>query len=676
VLCDLEGKTRKEVARQLGVPEGTLSGWLTRGRLMLARRLARHGLPVSSGVLVSVVTENALTAGVPAAVVSTTMNAAGLLAAGPAATGVLSTRVAALTEGMLRTMLLTKLKIATAVLLMVSAGFGATGLIQYARANKSSLQSVPLAEKGTGEKPQQADSQKPGRTRVATRQSKRDLKITVGKETTYISGPFDSDGYIDYETALNEKLSKDVTPEKNANVLLWKALRPEPKRTPMPPDFFRWLQIPSPPLQGEYFIDLPRYATETLHLNPAEQTDELRKQRFWASQRPWITQDYPRIAEWLKANEKPLALVREATRCPAYYNPLVARKTGEEGWYELLGTLMPGAVKCLREVGPALTVRAMLHAGEGRFEQAWQDLLTCHRLGRLIARGADSDEFVIGLTIDQAASDAALALLDRANRTTKQVQAWQHDLNELPPIPPVADKVDLGLRFTFLDSVMLARRGPVRTLRFIAILEGRGKSTPGVTEPEPSQAFLESMDWDSILRTGNRWYDRVVTATRGTDRATRENEIKQIDEELKAMLKAAGTPADLIKAIREKEIPDKEVSKHLGCILTELALIRIRYLQKAADRHEQARRNGQVAFALAAYHGDNGSYPEKLDRLAPNYLEEVPSDLYSGKALIYRPSEKGYLLYSVGFNGQDEGGNGSDDSPRGTTHMCACRCRS
>jgi hypothetical protein len=43
----------------------------------------------------------------------------------------------------------------------------------------------------------------------------------------------------------------------------------------------------------------------------------------------------------------------------------------------------------------------------------------------------------------------------------------------------------------------------------------------------------------------------------------------------------------------------------------------------------------------------------------------VPTDLYSGKALIYRPSENGYLLYSVGVNGLDEQGRGRDDTPPG-----------
>ena len=47
VLCDLEGKTRKEAARQLGLVEGTLASRLARARTMLAKRLARHGLELS-----------------------------------------------------------------------------------------------------------------------------------------------------------------------------------------------------------------------------------------------------------------------------------------------------------------------------------------------------------------------------------------------------------------------------------------------------------------------------------------------------------------------------------------------------------------------------------------------------------------------------------------------------
>src|SRR5262249_6620406 len=111
--------------------------------------------------------------------------------------------------------------------------------------------------------------------------------------------------------------------------------------------------------------------------------------------------------------------------------------------------------------------------------------------------------------------------------------------------------------------------------------------------------------------------------------------------------------------------PSKELGTKLGAVLIDFFRRDIHRMKRAADRAEQTRRNLSLAFALAAYRSDHGSYPEKLDLLAPQYLEEIPNDLYSGKALIYRPSEHGYLLYSVGDNGLDDGGRGSDDTPPG-----------
>jgi RNA polymerase sigma factor (sigma-70 family) len=116
VLCDLEAKTRKEAARLVGCPEGTLSTRLMRGRTLLARRLTRRGVVLSAASLATLVPPTAAAAVAPLLITATT-RAAAMMATGAVGTGV-STTVSALTEGVLKAMWLTKLKVLAAVLLV------------------------------------------------------------------------------------------------------------------------------------------------------------------------------------------------------------------------------------------------------------------------------------------------------------------------------------------------------------------------------------------------------------------------------------------------------------------------------------------------------------------------------------------------------------------------------
>ncbi len=85
ILCDLEGNPRREAARRLGVPEGTLSSRLATGRRMLAHRLTRLGLAVSGGALAAALTVRACAA-VPAALSAAAIR--GVLLSATAATAV------------------------------------------------------------------------------------------------------------------------------------------------------------------------------------------------------------------------------------------------------------------------------------------------------------------------------------------------------------------------------------------------------------------------------------------------------------------------------------------------------------------------------------------------------------------------------------------------------------
>jgi RNA polymerase sigma factor (sigma-70 family) len=124
VLCDLEGRKRKDIARQLRIPEGTLSSRLATARTMLARRLARHRLAVSGATLALALSELPAT-GVPSALVVSTIHAA-------TNTGAIAARVSAMTEGVLKTMLLNRLKTLTAGLLSAAVILVSVALTYHA----------------------------------------------------------------------------------------------------------------------------------------------------------------------------------------------------------------------------------------------------------------------------------------------------------------------------------------------------------------------------------------------------------------------------------------------------------------------------------------------------------------------------------------------------------------
>jgi RNA polymerase sigma factor (sigma-70 family) len=168
VLCELEGMTHKEAAEQLGWPIGTVSSRLSRARSMLARRLSRLGVSLSAGSLSALLAQESASASMPPQLIGSTARAAILVAAGGVATaGAFSAEVGALTGEVLKIMLMSKLKITTAVLLMgvtltvvgtslayqkkpAAGGTGGTNQKEKLAAQKAEAVIVPVF-RGTGD---------------------------------------------------------------------------------------------------------------------------------------------------------------------------------------------------------------------------------------------------------------------------------------------------------------------------------------------------------------------------------------------------------------------------------------------------------------------------------------------------------------------------------------------
>jgi hypothetical protein len=476
-------------------------------------------------------------------------------------------------------------------------------------------------------------------------------KYSIGKTTTYVDGPLDKDGHINYPAALNARMGKGVTPANNANVLIWNAVGPRPQGDRrMPAEFFKLLGITEPPEKGDYLIDFARYRKEHLKVTKRDTGDDTFGPLIRA---PWAAKDHPECAAWLKASEKPLAIFVEASKRTEYFSPLVPPRT-DLASSSLMGARLPAVQSC-RVAGHALAARAMLRAGQRRHEEAWQDLLACHRLGRLIARGGTLIEFLVGVALDGIATQAELGFLESAGLDPRRIQSCLRDLRKLPPFPDVADKIMMGERYMFLEHLTLLDR---HGMKYLAAASGAPAQ-----EPNPlTEHLLDNVDWNPAMKIANGWYDRLVAALRLKDLASREQTLHDITADLKALKKKlveGGGMAKLYGGAKEAK------GKVMGDLLVTMLLPAAGKVQTAADRAAQHYANLSLAFALAWYKADKGSYPQKLAELAPKYVNAIPLDIFSGKPLIYRPSVNGYLLYSVGVNGTDDEGRGPEDKPKG-----------
>jgi RNA polymerase sigma factor (sigma-70 family) len=146
VLCDLEGRSRKEAAGVLGVPEGTLSSRLATARKKLAERLARRGVALCGTA--------ALAVALPAGLTAATVRAAVLMFGGEAAAAA-TTAAATLMQGVVKAMFMQKLKVAMAAVLVVAALGGG---LAYHAGGPGAAHAGPPEAKADGKAPSELEA--------------------------------------------------------------------------------------------------------------------------------------------------------------------------------------------------------------------------------------------------------------------------------------------------------------------------------------------------------------------------------------------------------------------------------------------------------------------------------------------------------------------------------------
>jgi len=153
-----------------------------------------------------------------------------------------------------------------------------------------------------------------------------------------------------------------------------------------------------------------------------------------------------------------------------------------------------------------------------------------------------------------------------------------------------------------------------------------------------------------------------------------------IDDDQLFHLKTMQQHLECIRSLRARE-PWPDTKVRLDKILAEVSRVagspaRFRFLfsltaipnfrraTETAVRAETERQLTVAAIALRRYRLRHGTFPPELDALIPKFLSSLPCDCMSGKAPGYRLKEGGdFVLYSVGTDGHDDGGDSTAASP-------------
>jgi hypothetical protein len=399
-----------------------------------------------------------------------------------------------------------------------------------------------------------------------------------------------------------------------------------------------------------------------------DRDDRVREEDWRARCRPWTMADAPFAAAWLKENERQIDLVVAATKRPRFYWPLVYVDDAPSfaSFSGLSGSLYSGSFVsgCIvRDLGGALCTRAMFRIREGRSEGVWQDLLACHRLARLMAQAPTITDGLEAIGVEEIAARGDAVLAHDGKLTVEQARRFAAELGKLPPMTKMAERFNWAERLTRLDFVVAASRGGIENndeLRatvfgYYNFFRDGAKPTSFVQRVD-----ISLTDWNSPMRIGNQWFDRIAAALSKPTRQERLAAIAGADRDFQPVLDDAYSNGSTVRKILSVVGLAGEVRRRTAAVV--IGWVAIEHMADAEDRAAVYRDMAQLVFALAAYRAEHGEYPADLAALAPKYIPAVPEDIFSTGPLHYRREGEGYVLYSIGPNGVDDGGRNDPNS--------------
>ncbi len=365
--------------------------------------------------------------------------------------------------------------------------------------------------------------------------------------------------------------------------------------------------------------------------------------RFLGKKYNELTVEQRRIAErWVQEHDDALELIIEGSQRPYYWRTYESKMAAGG----MMGVLLPN-LSVFRNLARSLRWRAWLRAEQGRFEDSFAVMKSCYRLGQHIRGDKTFIEQLVGIAIEALSVRTVREIVGGYEIDSTVLTDFQRDFEQI-----IADEnfaISLKAeRLSMYDEIQRCftsdrfGKGHLYIPRFRKISDMASNYEEAGVEPfildlVYSVPFLFGHpNKEETLKSVNELYDYYKQLSLKTA-AQIHADNEAIDDKLNKISSDNILIGILVPAVRRVIEISNRLPTDVGAALTIIAILR--------------------------YNGDISPYPQDLNQLVTaGYLKQLPMDSFADKPLSYRKTEDNFILYSVGPNFTDEGGQYSRDS--------------
>lgn len=372
---------------------------------------------------------------------------------------------------------------------------------------------------------------------------------------------------------------------------------------------------------------------------------------------PWTDEEYPPGAEFLARHHDKILAIRKAAGCSSYFCPFVSvgRKTFET----------PKG-KLFKAPGFLLTANGFRNVGNGNIEEA---MLDCEALWKLASHSTNDQD-------SKLERDVSFNLASLAGRLNLAI-VCSDELSK--------------------DQIMILNAKQRVALKLLAQeswyeLDFQSQKTTFVQEmvqrPEVSLLGREIFEFDGIFGVYQRhpefidWqvfeseFDKLAIQIQRANRQAVLGEIGCNELETQRLAVVAGVSPNrrtfthaYYSSFGNQLITLFQGPKTKGKMLGQSAFSFLQRFRIPSYHFRSLRILNETGAAIETYRQVHSQYPESLEQLVPEFLEEIRTDPCSndGSSFTYvpakgsAPNHNEFVLYSTGHDGVDDGGDLFDD---------------